>query len=137
LKSKLKDWITWAKAEVKLRKSLTITVEGRAVDSSLAKTEYHHVGNFDLLLKFRNNSTKRSPEIEAIYINVTKEWQLSIHGKDCPSELSADGELRRYVLSPAIRRLAPNAFSQERVSFNRVGITLAEWKRRTFINHRE
>jgi hypothetical protein len=119
LANKLRPWLTWAKVETEKRKSETISVSVRAENASLKKTDWKHLGSCDLVIDLRNRSGRRSPEIEAIYVNLKKTWSASAHGKDLPFESDEKVEMKRFLISPSIRRLSPNAFLQERFTISR------------------
>ncbi|WP_309663680.1 hypothetical protein [Tabrizicola sp.] len=119
LKNKLSEWLDWAKLETQKKKVERLTVSLRAVESNLVKTEYVHTGSFDLVIDIRNQTNQRSPEIEAIYVNTLKDWSATAHGKDCPYEIVDGNRIKRSLITPSIRRLAPGAFSQERLSLSK------------------
>jgi hypothetical protein len=119
LKSKLYPKLEWMKSEVKKKQVETITASARPVGEFLEKTDYWHYGSFDLILDLKNNSTRRSPEIEAIYVHTTLAWDLSVNGNDCPHNTDDKGRLKRHLITPSLRRLSPNAFSQEKIHFKR------------------
>ena len=84
-------------------------------------SEFAHTGKFTLRLQLNNNSQQRSPEIEAIYVAVSDSWRLKTSGIDCPSA-KIDGRKRvlRHLVKPSLTRLAPGAFSEERVQFSKM-----------------
>lgn len=117
LKKQLSPKILWMKAETSKKKSETITAKVRAEKGLLEKLEYSHDGTFDLILDLKNNSALRSPEIEAIYVKISNVWTLSVGGNECPSNVDEAGKIKRSLITPRIRRLSPNAFSQEKIQF--------------------
>jgi hypothetical protein len=120
LKNKLGPKLEWLKSETQKRRTETITVTGKVVDGELEKTDdWKHYGSFDLVLDLKNTSSRRSPEIEAIYVKTRKEWTLSAHGRPCVSNLDDDGNLKRSLVTPSLRRLSPQAFAQERIGFRK------------------
>lgn len=119
LKTQLIPKVEWMKLETEKKKLETITASVQIEGGLLVKSDYWHDGNFDFILDLNNKSTRRSPEIEAIYINTTKAWTLSVNGNECPSNPDATGKLKRNLVSPSIQRLSPNAFSQEKIQFKR------------------
>lgn len=119
LKEKLGTKIEWLKEEIARKKSETITATVNPSSGYLEKDDFSHNGSFDLTIDLKNNSHLRSPEIEAIYIHTTKDWTLSIKGNECPSNPDHTGKIKRSLISPSLRRLSPNAFSQEKVHFKK------------------
>ena len=111
--------IEWMKQETAKKKSETITASVRVDSGLLEKSEYWHNGSFDFTLDLKNNSKQRSPEIEAIYLNTTRAWTLSVNGNECPSNPDDTGKLKRNLITPSLRKLSPNAFSQEKIRFRR------------------
>ncbi|KAE9625120.1 hypothetical protein [Parasedimentitalea maritima] len=119
LREKISTWLDWAKQKVIERKTQTLTVEARHIGASLEKTEYSHTGTFELILKLRNRTNRRSPELESIFVQVLSSWTVQAHGKDCPYELVEDNKSKRVLLTPSIKRIGPDAFSEERISLKR------------------
>jgi hypothetical protein len=119
LKESIGPKIEWMKQETEKKKSETITASVRTDSGLLEKTEYRYLGSFDFILDLKNNSTRRSPEIEVIYVNTTKVWTLSVNGNECPWNPDNTGNLKRNLIKPSLRRLSPNAFSQEKIRFRR------------------
>ncbi len=119
LQKKLTQKIKWLKEETAKKKSETISASVRANHGSLEKSEYLHEGTFLLTLDLKNNSSRRSPEIEAIYITTSKPWRLISKGNECPSNIDSTGNLKRSLISPSLQRLSPGAFFQERIKFER------------------
>jgi hypothetical protein len=119
LREKLLPKLEWAKAEAQKGKNDRVSVTTRVLDASLTKEEYSHIGSFDLVIDLRNQTTQRSPEIEAIYIRVGKTWRATAHGKNCPFEVVNDEKSKRFLLTPGIKRLTPNGFSQERLTLSK------------------
>ncbi len=119
LKQKLGPKIQWLKEETAKKKMETINVSVKASSGFLDKSEYSHKGSFDLTVDLKNDSSRRSPELEAIYIRTTSDWVLSVNGNDCPSNPDETGNLKRNLITPSLRRLSPKAFSQEKVHFKK------------------
>ena len=119
LKEKLGPKLEWMKSETEKKKSETITASVRAESGFLEKGEFAHNGTFNLIVDLKNNSNRRSPEIEAIYINTTNVWSLTVRGNECPSNPDESGTIKRNLITPSLRRLAPKAFLQEKIEFRR------------------
>ncbi|WP_428516588.1 hypothetical protein [Roseovarius sp.] len=119
LKDKLAPKIEWMKQQTASKKDETISASVRTTDELLEKDSFWHHGKFDFILDLKNNSSRRSPEIEAIYIHTSKAWTLSNNGQECPSQSGDQKGILRHLVAPSLKRLAPGAFSQERIGFRR------------------
>ena len=120
LKSQIIPKIQWMKEETDKKKSKIIAVDIEADSGFLRKGEYAHYGTFNLKINLKNISTRRSPEIEAIYITTSKNWELSIDGIEIPNNPDTTGSQKKSVIVPRLKRLAPSAFSQEKIHFERM-----------------
>ena len=119
LKAQLGPKIAWMKGEIIKKKSETISASVRTGGDLIEKSDYAHWGSFDLTLDLKNTSNMRSPEIEAVYVSTTNNWTLSVNGIECPSNPEDAGTSKRHLVTPSLRRLSPNAFAQEKISFRR------------------
>lgn len=115
LKEKLHPRVEWLRAETEKRKSETISLSVSAENQILEKSEYAHVGTFDLIIKMRNPTDQRSPEIEAIHLITTDAWTASVGGTLCEYDSSGRSRLKKNLIVPSLKRIAPKAFAQERV----------------------
>lgn len=75
-------------------------------------------GKLEPKLEWLKRETEKR-NTEAIYLSTSNEWLLSVDGVDCPSVSNSTGTLKRSLITPRLRRLAPNAFSQEKIKFSR------------------
>ena len=119
LKDKLRPKIEWMIGEAEQKKSASISISTATESGLLVKSDYTHNGEFDLILDLKNSSNRRSPEIEAIYVTTTKSWALRHGGKECGSNDDETGKLKKHLITPSITRLAPGAFSQEKIQFSK------------------
>lgn len=119
LKIKLSPKLEWIKQETKKKKFETITAKLKAGSGLLEKEEFWHYGTFELTLDLKNNSNQRSPEIEAIYIKTTTDWSLHSKKTECPSDINNSEKLKRHLITPSLRRLSPDAFTQEKIKFRK------------------
>lgn len=120
LKTKLSSKLDWLISETKKRKEKLIAVSLKASSGSLEVSDYSHKGTFTLTLDLKNTSPHRSPEIDAIYIRTLKEWTLFTQSKTCsfnPDE--NDPNIKVSLINPTLKRLASNAFSQEKIEFKK------------------
>jgi nucleoside 2-deoxyribosyltransferase len=119
LKTRLANWLDWAKEETKKRKNASLNVSVRPTGEVLTKEKWRHTGTFDLLIKLQNLSGLRSDEIDAIYLKTLKEWELTVHGKPCASEIDPASGIKRSFIAPVMRYLSPGTFFEERIQFSR------------------
>lgn len=119
LKNLLVPRLEWMKSEAERLRSETISVTVKESAAALEKDDWYHKGSFDLSVNMRNVSGRRSPEIEAIYVKVSKDWAASTKNGTCPFELVDSGRIKRNLVTPNIKRLSPGAFSQESATFTR------------------
>lgn len=117
--SQLGPKLEWMKTETKKKQSETITATIKADSGLLEKNDFRHIGTFDLTLNLKNNSSQRSPEIEAIYLKTKPDWRLLANKIECPSDLDETQKLKRHLITPSLRRLSPNAFTQEKIKFEK------------------
>jgi nucleoside 2-deoxyribosyltransferase len=118
LEEGIKPRLEWMKAEMARKKADIISVQADAIQPNLETNDYLHTGKFDLRVFLKNVSTKRSPEIDAIYITVTNNWRLRANDQICPSEKSTD-KLQKFLIPISTSRLAPSAFAETIVTFER------------------
>lgn len=119
LKYKLGPKLVWMKKETKKKQSETITATIKADSGLLEKNDFQHRGVFDFTLNLKNNSSQRSPEIEAIYLKTKNNWRLYVNKTECPSDLDEAVNIKRHLITPNLRRLSPNAFTQEKIEFQK------------------
>ena len=122
LVDQLKPKLSWLMGECEKNNQQQIVVSYTAESGYLEKTEYFHTGSFALEITFRNKSERRSPEIEAYYVITTQIWTISIEGVACAYDDYKDDDgkkMRKHLINPSIRRLAPSAFAQIKPRFER------------------
>lgn len=123
LVDKLTPKLEWMLAEAKLAKERSFAVSHKAGSGLLEKSEYQHKGSFDLEVTVRNESERRSAEIEALYLITTRHWYCSTAGHDLPHDdyISDSGaKLRKHLVAPSVRRLTPSAFFKMKISTRRM-----------------
>ena len=116
LKSKLRHEIEWLKNEIEKRNSSAFTVNLKKINSELKKTDFNAKAVVEFVFDITNNTTKKSPEIEAIYIHTGSKWSYVQSGEDCPSAASEDdkSKVRHFIKSP-VQRLSPGAWAQIKI----------------------
>ncbi len=115
LQKMLLDDIMWVKSELERRRTVTFEVTAKPLNEILSKSDHSRDGSFDLVIDIHNKTSKRSPEIDAIYIYTSERWQIKQDGKRCGHTKSDREETkRRHILSSQTSRLAPGAWTQVR-----------------------
>lgn len=113
LKKMLGDDLDWVKSELERRKTVTFEVSARSQNELLIAQEYARIGTFELKIDIHNRSSKRSPEIDAIYLYTTERWEIKQDGKRCGHTKSDRSDVsRRHILATPTSRLAPGAWTQ-------------------------
>ncbi len=113
LKNDLKKEIEWLKSEVEKNKTETISVELKGVDGLLERTEYNAKARVEFVFDIQNRSSKKSPEIESMYLRTGKGWVFEHEGNECPSGPADDksSQIRHFVKSP-VPRMSSGAWAQ-------------------------
>jgi hypothetical protein len=113
LKEMLAQEIEWLKAEREKQKTSPITVELKKAYGDLEKTSSKADAVVDFEFDIHNRTTKKSPEIEAIYLHTGPGWTFKQGAEECPSTPSENqkGNLRHFI-KPPITRLSPGAWGQ-------------------------
>ncbi len=115
LQRMLGEDIDWVKSELERRKTVTFEVNVKAQNELLTMSEFARTGTFELVIDIHNRTEKRSPEIDAIYLNTSERWEIKQDGKRCGHTKSDDENLkRRHILATSTNRLAPGAWTQIR-----------------------
>jgi hypothetical protein len=121
LKQSLVKEIEWMKMEVERLRKKVFDVELRSSLGHLNQTEYADRGEITLLFDVHNRGTRRSPEIDAIYIYTSKGWTLTQDGENCPQTQSeTDPSIIRHFVKSPISRLSPGAWAQVKIKGNKV-----------------
>lgn len=121
LKELLRPEIEWLKKEVESGKARLFDVRFKADDEGLLEDKEWRVdGSFTLQIDIHNRSSRRTPDIDAIYLQTTDKWEFFQNGEKCPSNPAEDkkGSMRFFIKSP-VTRLAPGAWAQIRVEGKR------------------
>jgi len=116
LKDRLLIEIEWLKRERDKQTTSAFTIEIREPVGDLLKDTYTAEAVVNFVFDISNKSTKKSPEIEAIYLYTGAGWKFQLNGEDCPSSASGEreGQLRHFVKTP-VPRLSPGAWAQIKV----------------------
>lgn len=119
LREQLSPKISWLVDEIESRRLKTISLETNRPTGLLTKDESFHFGEFDLTLTLTNQTRRRSPEVEAIYISTTNYWSLEVNKQLCVSKPIDGTNTVQHLISPTLKRLSPGAFFKESITFTR------------------
>lgn len=115
LQNLLSEDIEWVKSELERRKTITFEVSAKPTNEILSTNQYSRTGSFELVIDIHNRTSKRSPEIDAVYLYTSEKWDIKQDGKRCGHTKSEqEGVNRRHILSTPTNRLAPGAWTQVR-----------------------
>ncbi len=116
LKEQLKEEFEWLKVEREKQKTQAISVELKTVSGLLSKTTYFDTAEVDFVFDIHNRTSKKSPEIEAIYLHTGKGWTFEQSKEECAK---ADSDVSkkqiRHFVKPPISRLSPGAWAQAKL----------------------
>lgn len=113
LRSQILEELQWAKKENENIKKSHIRVTAKSISGDLEKTKYFAYGKLECKIDLHNDSTKTSPEIEAIYVYTGKAWKITQNGQDCPStESDIKPNQVRHFLNPPVRKLMKGQWAQ-------------------------
>lgn len=120
LKEKLRTEIHWLVDEYQKQSVNPFTISLKKVKGELNKTLNIAYADVDLIFDIHNKTTKKSPDIEAIYIHTSKPWKLKHDGSECPSAPveEASNIVRHFVKCP-VPRVSPGAWTQIKVETNK------------------
>lgn len=125
LKSNLIDELRWLIAERDKRKTKAISIELKSATADLHKSSYRAEAEVTLKFDIHNRTSKKSPEIEAIYLITGKNWKFEQNKEECAQANSDTSTTQvRHFLKPPITRLSPGAWAQITV----VGKKTVGWK---------
>jgi len=113
LKEKLSVEIAWLKAEFEKRKTNAFTIELKKANGDLKTNDYIADAIVKLSFDITNNTKKRSPDIDAIYLHTGPGWEFTQSGDSCPSSASDKDKksLRHFIKSP-VPRLSSGGWAQ-------------------------
>lgn len=120
LKEQLSKEIDWIKSELEKQKTNTFEIKCTHANEILESSESVRAGSVDLIFDIHNRTSKRSPEIDSIYIYTSDKWEIYQESKKC-GHTESDRNLvnRRHLLEANTKRLAPGAWMQVRCEFKR------------------
>lgn len=113
LKQKLSVEIEWLKAEVKKKKTNAFTIELKKITGDLKSTDYSADAKVKFTFDLNNQTQRKSPDIDAIYLHTGAGWEFTQSGDACPSSKSDKDKksLRHFIKSP-VPRLSPGGWAQ-------------------------
>ncbi|WP_318310494.1 hypothetical protein [Flagellimonas crocea] len=116
LKEQLSENINWAKQEIANRKNNPFEIELKT-NGILETTEEFANANIDFTLDIENKSNRVSPEIQAVYIHSSKQWNIKQRGNKIPNRKS---DLKpynyKYHLNLDITKIPKKGWTQ--IEFN-------------------
>lgn len=120
LKTKLRPEVAWLIEESSKRKKLSYVIKASLGVGYLRQNSWYHEGEAKLEISVTNETDSRSPEIDAIYLTMSKAWEVIHNGravafKDDP----ARPEVRKFSIVPQRKRLGAGAFLTESVELKR------------------
>lgn len=117
LKELLNIEIRWQVSELAKNKIKTISTEFKTGFSILTDSDYRQKGSFDLEISFKNQSKRRSPEIEAMYLHSGAEWTVELDDTVCPSsETNKKPFALEHFIKPPLTRLSPSSWASIKVT---------------------
>lgn len=113
LRELLSPELQWLKAETEKRNTSPFSVEMRA-DGLLVKSERRADAELTLRFDLYNRTERRSPDIEAIYLQSGRTWVFKQNGEKCGS---ADNDkdnkrVRRHFVKAPVTRLPAGSWAQ-------------------------
>lgn len=107
LRGALDAELDWLKSEAEKARAKTLVLEVKSASGLLEKSDWQIQGSLDLAVDLHNDSGKRSPEIEAIYIYTNNNWNFTQDGVECPVADSSGGPKKyRTFVKPPVSRLS-------------------------------
>ena len=115
LRKSLTDDLVWAKSKIANERESRIRVQLESATGNLELTKYWAEGSVDIRIDLFNDTSDRSPEIEAIYFYVNNKWEVSQDGVECSSTDSdiPQAKERHFIRSP-VKRLQGKSWAQLR-----------------------
>jgi hypothetical protein len=110
LRNLLTQEFVWLKSELETRRSPTLFIETKCT-GSVAKSEFRVDGNLELSISIHNNSEKRSPEIESVYLTTGTQWTFNQDGSECASTTDKAKDQKRHFIKCPVTRIAPSAWA--------------------------
>lgn len=117
LKKELDTEFVWLKQEANRLKTAPVQVDEYNIFGSLNKDDFSASAEITFTFDIRNKTTKRSPEIEAIYFYTSEDWNFTQDGQQCASTRSdtPDHPPRRHFIKPQITRLSQGGWTQIKI----------------------
>ncbi|MBB3255889.1 nucleoside 2-deoxyribosyltransferase [Paraburkholderia bannensis] len=122
LRTQLAKDLEWAKAEIQNLRDSRIKVTLQKPSGLLEKSDWLAEADIDLKFDLSNHSSQASPDIEAIYIYMNRQWTVRQDEKVC-STVDSDWSpfKERHFLACPVRRLQKNGgWAQIKVNMKRI-----------------
>jgi hypothetical protein len=113
LKPMLSKEIDWLMSERDRQKTSPITIELRRASGDLEKSAWKADALVEFEFDIHNRTSRKSPDIDAIYLHTGPNWVFTQGADECPSTPSDEVSYQlRHFLKPPITRLSPGAWGQ-------------------------
>lgn len=114
LKASLTKEFEWLRGEAEARKFKSFSVALTRKSGNLVKGLYQADAEVDLTFELKNETKRKSPDIESIYLETGADWAFEQDGVECASAKGDDGRVRHFIKSP-VSRLSPGMWAHIRV----------------------
>jgi hypothetical protein len=120
LKKLLAIELEWLKAESGKAKTQAISIDLNRAVGLLEKEEWSISGSLELVFDLHNRTEKRSPEIEAVYVFTSENWNFHLSGGACPVTQVEDGPAKyKFFVTPPVSRLSQGGWAQIKLDGSR------------------
>ena len=117
LKERLAVELEWLKKETERKRLAPISVVLKNIYGDIDKSEWSADAQVEFTFDLFNRTTKKSPEIEAMYLQTSKGWRFSQGEDRCASTSVEDDSVRvRHFIKPPVTRLSPGAWAQVKLT---------------------
>jgi hypothetical protein len=117
LKSRLAVELQWLKEEMQRKRLAPISVVLKSIYGDLEKSEWSADAEVEFTFDLFNRTTRKSPEIEAMYLQTSKGWRFRQGDDRCAStSVEGDSGKVRHFIKPPVTRLSPGAWAQVKLT---------------------
>ncbi|MXO46874.1 hypothetical protein GRI69_01185 [Erythrobacter vulgaris] len=115
LKESLTHEFEWLRKEAESRKFKSFSITLARMTGNLIKGSYRADAEVDLTFELKNETKRKSPEIEAIYLKTGPNWTYELEGVECAAVQTGEGSSVRHFIKSPVARIAPGMWAQVRV----------------------
>lgn len=119
LRDRLRSELAWMKEETEKGKTNSFTTTIKTANESLDKNDYSADVSVDFIIDINNSTPKKSPDIEAIYLEIGDQWVISQDGVVCPSTEAEKKKKLKYFIKAPVARLLSGGWVQLKLSAKR------------------